>query len=1147
MHFSRLRLSGFKSFVDPTDFVIDAGLTGIVGPNGCGKSNLLESLRWVMGEASAKKMRGGEMDDVIFAGTDFRPGRNVSEVVLTLDNSKRDAPPAWNDSEEIQVSRRIERGGGSAYRINGQDARARDVQLFFADIASGTKSSALVSQGQISDLIRSKPAARRHLLEEAAGIAGLQSRRHEAELRLKGAETNLERLGDVVGGLEQQLAALQRQARQAQRYRRLSDRIREAESRWLLRRWMDACGSVTSSEEALQAIEAEVAEATRMVAEATTAQANAAEALPPLRDAEAQAGAALNELQVGRVALEAEERRLNEQRREIAERLRQIESDLERERTLAEDAARALAQMDEEEAALTRQRDGEAEAIATADKASEAMKTTVAELEARVTARAEERAARTARRQALEARTSDLESRIARLDNQTREIEAERGQLNLGLDDTDSLDRLRREEADAEQHLTTAREAFAQAQADHVASREQEEASRAAFREADQALTRMTAERDALQALVARESSGGGAPVLDSLQVAEGYETALGVALGEDLDAPLGDDGAAGWTLLPPLGDASALPGGAEPLSNHVTAPSELARRLGQIGVVSDEQGAALARDLRPGQRLVSASGKLWRWDGYVVRDAESSAAARLAQRARLEALNQQLGAATQRRDATHQAQEAARAQVAEAARSENSTRSAADEAADALSAAREARRAQESLSQAAEARRGDLAAMTERISGERAELASALATARQELSEIPPASAEDGLEALREELIARRADLSGLQGERDHLHREAEFRERRLTAIAQERQSWQGRAQGAGGRIEDLDARRKAGQDEAAALESKPEQIEAQRRDLATRLDAAEAVRRDAADKRAAAETALAQCDRALRQADGQLSDQREERARREGSVENARQIATEVSRQIRERLEIEPDALAETVADSDQLPGAQDLEDRFGKVVRERENMGPVNLRAEIEAQEVDEQLSVMLSEREDLEEAIQRLRRGIGELNREGRERLMTAFEEIDGHFQRLHKRLFGGHARLSLVDSDDPLEAGLEIEASPSGKKLQILSLLSGGEQALTALALIFALFLTNPSPVCVLDEVDAPLDDANVDRFCDLLDEFAGNGDTRFLVITHHRLTMARMDRLFGVTMSEPGVSQLVSVDLANAELLRATA
>ncbi len=1147
MHFSRLRLSGFKSFVDPTDFVIDAGLTGIVGPNGCGKSNLLESLRWVMGEASVKKMRGGEMDDVIFAGTDFRPGRNVAEVLLALDNSKRDAPASWNDSEELQISRKIERGGGSAYRINDQDVRARDVQIFFADIASGTKSSALVSQGQITDLIRSKPAARRHLLEEAARIAGLQSRRHEAELRLKAAETNLERLGDIVGGLEQQLANLQRQTRQAQRYRRLSDRIRGAEARWRLRRWMDACTAVTVSEKALQVIEAEVAEATRAVAEATTAQAMAADALPPLRAVEGEAGATLNELQVGRVALEAEERRLNEQRREITERLRQIEADLERERTLAEDAARALAQMEEEEAALKLQRDGEAEAVATADTASEEMKAVVVDLEAKVTAKAEERAARTARRQSLEARASDLEGRIARLDNQAREIDAERGQLNLGLDDTDSLDRLRREEVSAEERLAQTREAFAQALAEHLAQREEEEAARTTFREADSALARMTTERDALQGIVTRGGEGRGEPVLDSLQVAEGYETALGAALSEDLDAPLGDAGASGWTLLPPYGDAPALPGNAESLSHHVTAPVELARRLSQIGVVSDAEGPTLCRELRPGQRLVSTSGQLWRWDGYVVRDAKTGTAARLAQRARLEVLNQELGDAAGRRDTAQQAQNAAGALAAEAACEENKARAAADEAAEALSAAREARRAQESRSQAAEARRSDLAAVTDRISSERAELAASLATTRQELTEIPPSTSDDGLDTLRETLNARRADLSQRQGERDCLHREAEFRERRLTVIGQERQSWQGRAQGASGRIADLETRQTAGCDEAFALENKPQQIEAQRHDLAERLEAAEAARREATDRSAVAETLLAQCDRALRQADSDLSGWREERARREGSVENARQVAAEVARQIRERLETEPEALGETVPDSDKLAPTQELEEKFGKVVRERENTGPVNLRAEIEAQEVEEQLSVMLSEREDLEAAIQRLRRGIGELNREGRERLMAAFEEIDGHFQRLHKRLFGGHARLSLVDSDDPLEAGLEIEASPSGKKLQILSLLSGGEQALTALALIFALVLTNPSPVCVLDEVDAPLDDANVDRFCDLLDEFADNGDTRFLVITHHRLTMARMDRLFGVTMSEPGVSQLVSVDLAGAELLRATA
>ena len=1145
MHFSRLRLSGFKSFVDPAEFAIERGLTGIVGPNGCGKSNLFEALRWVMGEASAKTMRGGGMDDVIFSGAELRPGRNVAEVTVSLDNARRDAPAAWNDNDEIQIARRIERGGGSSYRINGQEARARDVQLFFADIATGTRSSALVSQGQIADLVRAKPAARRHLLEEAAGIAGLQSRRHEADLRLRAAETNLERLGDVIGGLEAQLAGLRRQARQARRYRRLSDRVRDAEARWLLRRWRDAETAVAAGDDALSAIEREVAEATRAVAEATTTQTAAAEALPPLREAEGDAGAALHELNVARVALEAEERRLNERRRETASRVEQIGGDLDRERTLADDAARALDGLVREEAGLLGQRDGEAEAVAAAAVACEEAERAVAGLERRVTALAEERAARTEQRRALDARVADLETRVARLDDEVREVEAERGRLVPDAGEADAPVRLRREEDRARRALDEIRAGLASARDALQERRGLEEARRTRFRDADARLAGLEAEREALAALFERDD-GGRAPVLDSLRVADGYEAALGAALGDDLDAPLGADGATGWTMLPPYADAPPLPDGADPLANRVSAPGELARRLDQVGVVDELRGPELVRRLRPGQRLVTRSGRLWRWDGYVVNDAETGAAGRLARRGRLEVLGRRTGEAGRRRDEARRALSEAGEAVAEAARRERSARAEADAAVERLAHAREARRAGESRSQTAETRREDLTRRAERIAAERGELAAAILQAHGERDGMPPPDGDGGLEALRDELAAGRAELSRRRTDRDRLHRDAEFRERRLSAVAGERRSWEARAAGASARIDDLEARLERGEAERAALELRPARIQAQRRDLADRLEAAEAVRRGAADARAAAEGRLAERDGGLRRAEAALSSLREERARREGAVERARQAAADVARQVGERLRTSPGDLNERVADRDRLPDAEALEQALGRIVRERENMGPVNLRAEIEAAEVEEQLSVMLSEREDLEAAIARLRRGVGELNREGRARLMAAFRDIDGHFQALHKRLFGGRARLGMVGSDDPLEAGLEIEASPSGKKLRTLSLLSGGEQALTALALLFALFLTNPSPVCVLDEVDAPLDDANVARFCELLDEFAGSGATRFLVITHHRLTMARMDRLFGVTMSEPGVSRLVSVDLDAAERLRAT-
>src|SRR6185312_8960225 len=352
MKFTRLRLLGFKSFVEPSEFVIERGLTGVVGPNGCGKSNLVEALRWVMGESSYKNMRASGMDDVIFSGSGTRPARNTAEVTLFLDNSSRTAPAAFNDADELQVSRRIEREAGSIYRINGREARAKDVQLLFADQSTGARSPSMVGQGRIGELIQAKPQARRALLEEAAGISGLHTRRHEAELRLRAAEQNLERLDDVVGELESQIENLKRQARQASRFKNLSADIRKAEATLLHLRWTQAKTQEGEAQSALSAATSVVAEKAAQQMEAAKAQAIAAQGLPSLREAEAEAAAALQRLTIARAQMEEEAERVRARREELRKRVAQLDADIERERRMVRDNAETLARLDAEDKTL---------------------------------------------------------------------------------------------------------------------------------------------------------------------------------------------------------------------------------------------------------------------------------------------------------------------------------------------------------------------------------------------------------------------------------------------------------------------------------------------------------------------------------------------------------------------------------------------------------------------------------------------------------------------------------------------------------------------------------------------------------------------------------------------------------------------------
>jgi chromosome segregation protein len=1147
MRFTRLRLNGFKSFVDPTDLRIEEGLTGVVGPNGCGKSNLLEALRWVMGETRPTAMRGGGMEDVIFAGAASRPARGWAEVGLTLDNEARTAPAAFNAEDRLEVTRRITRDVGSDFRINGRVVRARDVGLLFADAATGSTSPALVRQGQIAELIAAKPAQRRRVLEDAAGIAGLHQRRHEAELRLRATAANLDRVEDLANALDAQLAGLARQARAAARYREVSDALRRAEALLLWRRWREAEDAWRAAEDALRAALGATAGAERAAGEAGRRREGAEAALPPAREEAAIAGALLQRVELA--AAQADERRREAEGRVrgIERRLAQAREDADREAALDRDAAESLAALEAEARELDAPAAGEDAAIEAARAAAGAAGAALEAAEAEQAAASEALARLMAEHAAIERalrEAAERQERAARDRDRAAGAEAEAGE-----EATRAAAALRRAEeaaAGAEARAAEAEAALARAEAARGEAREAEARSRADRAAADGAASALRAEADALTR--ALEAGGGrdGGGILDAVEVEPGFEAALGAALGEALEAGILDcaagEGERGWMPLP--GPAGAgPPAGAEPLARHVTAPEALTRALAAVGVADDATEAEQAA-LRPGQALVSRAGALWRWDGWQAGPggAASAAARRLKTRNRLTALGAALEAAEAEAREAGAAHDAHAGALAAARDAEEAARAARRDADRALAEAGRARSAAEAASGRAAAGAETARAALARAEQEADAAAAAREAAGVGASGLPPLdAARAARDRAREAAEAARAGALAARAEADRLVRDAEARRARAARVASEIDGWRGRRASTGGRLDDLRRRVAAAEADLERARAVPGTLEAQAAKLSDELARARTRQAAAGDALARAEAAEREARAAERSAEAVLGEAREGRARAE-MREDAARLAAAATREAAAGSGPPEGIPAAQGAEPGEVPPAAALEAEAAALTRRRDAIGPVNLRAEEDAASVREEAETLAAERADLGGAVEELRAGIASLNREGRSRLRAAFDEVNGNFGTLFRHLFGGgEARLALVESDDPLEAGLEIMCQPPGKRLSTLSLLSGGEQTLTALALIFAVFLANPSPICVLDEVDAPLDDANVGRFCDLLDEMTRRTETRFLIITHHAVTMARMDRLYGVTMVEQGVSQLVSVDLRAAE------
>jgi chromosome segregation protein len=1155
MRFSRLRLSGFKSFVDPTELLIEPGLTGVVGPNGCGKSNLLEALRWVMGENRAKSLRGSGMDDVIFAGTDKLSPRNFAEVTLVIDNVDRTAPAEFNDEEFIEVTRRIERESGSAYRINGKDVRQKDVQLLFADAATGAHSPALVSQGRIGSLINAKPQDRRAILEEAAGISGLHTRRKEAESRLRSAESNLVRVQDVIQAMDSQIASLKRQARQAIRYREVSNDIRKVEASALFLKWKAASDDVINQERLLREASSLVAEAQALVSKATTEQVETAASIPALRESDAEAAAKLQRLTIEKENMEAETARRGEMAASLEGVIEQSEADHSRENEIAEDAKASLSRLENEQSRLRSEKEGQQTAEQEAREKLEEAVRSAGNAESAYDQLSEQAAQARAKR-------SSLESDKLAVARRAEQIQIEKERVRGEIQTLDATDEAAAKVRNAQENISAQEKALENAQSSLTNSEKQVSELREQYRTQennrsgiDGQVKSLSSEIDGLERLLSQDDNSDGDPAANLLTVKPGFERAVGAVLGDDLDASSNEEADRFWRTngADDTSDAEPThtwPKGIEAISTYVDVPDFLEMRFCHIGFLTDGADVeACIAALNPGQRLVNNVGCVWRWDGFVTKEgAPSRTAMRFEQQNRLEKLRVDLIDLQSDQAKLNELVQTAKAALEQARATEQQTRNERQVIERTLAEARRALVAAEADAAKKASRLTTLQDTVLRLDSDGEDTGRRLEEIETKLKSIPEQTGfEDALIEKRSEVEELRKILSGARAAFDGLRREAQARDDRLRAISTEMGAWKLRVTSAEKQVKSLLERREDAKKQLEALRARPEDTEANRERLLDALKVAEDERRRTSEVLVIAENKLKEKDKVLHDVQVALNDVRERQIRGEGAVENATARRKDIASLIGERFECAPTKLLEKagVETSDNLPDIIVLDDKLEKLKRERDRLGAVNLRADEELNEIDEQRTHLTSEREDLEEAIARLRQAINGLNREGRERLLKAFDIVNKHFGDLFTSLFGGGAaHLKLTESDDPLNAGLEIFASPPGKKLQSLSLLSGGEQALTALALIFAVFITNPAPICVLDEVDAPLDDANVERFCNLLDDMMDRTDTRFLIVTHNAVSMSRMKRLFGVTMAERGISTLVSVDLERAEALR---
>ena len=1139
MKFKSIRISGFKSFLEPTEIDLNEGLTGIVGPNGCGKSNIVEAMKWVMGENSARQMRGEGMDDVIFSGSNERPARNFAEVTIKLDNTEKKAPTNFNQFDEIEISRKIEREKGSTYRINSKQVRARDVQLIFADSASGARSSGIVSQGRISQIIESSLEERRVILEEAANIKGLHNRKHEAVLKLNGATDNLSRLLDIENTYNEQLIELEKQGRKAARYRSVGDRLRKAEASLFLSLLNKAEQEFNDLEAKFMKSKNQVEEAQINLSKNTKSKLEIFNKLPELRTIEAEKAATLQSLNISKIRLEEEEATSKITLNNVLNQISQIETDIRREIEIKDDAIKTISNLLlEKEKLLLDTKDF------TTKKNDAAIR--VNELKIKSENADAKLSSINSKIFSIKSDKSDLENRINNLKEKIKKSEDQKLQFNM-TEDKKLIDEHNKKRVNIEKLIKEESNKL-----DLIKKQlENEENLSITLKEKkgkiDYDLNVMRADLHSLSSLLGYDEFKNNTleATIDDIG---NLQDAIGSVLGETILAPVKSDNSdeqniSYWKEITTKFEEK-LPKGAIPIISKIKKNSILDIVLIGIGIVENEKTALkLQKELSFGQALTTLKGGLWRWDGYVQPlGVQNSYSERLQQITKLRNLQDELPS-KEKEEVTI---------VNEINQNDLELKKF-------FGTTKEIESKINLLNNELNDTKLSISSLDSKINSSNIllkEHQNILDTSQKELVDLETLSKKSlNLPTLlADELKIRNAadqcrnQLTDAMAAEQQIRNQESYQQRNLMQINNQKNDWENRKDEAETRIKSLKERLDSLKEDKSRLEKLPDNFVEKANELNIKIETAKQKRNLAADKLVQTETLLNEAEKSEKSSEQDLASFREDMIKVEATLNLASTKIENIEDRVYEKLRVKSKQLKEIVniSDNEELnTSIETLEKTVQRLLNERESLGAVNLRAEEEMNEMRQKIELMSKERIDLELAIEKLKSGIFELNKEGRQRLKDSFELVNKNFKDLFKELFGGgDAELKLVGDDDPLKAGLEILASPPGKKMQLLSLLSGGEQALTAISLIFSVFLCNPAPICILDEVDAALDDSNVSRFCNLLDKIVDETETYFLVVTHHRLTMAKMNRLFGVTMEQKGISRLVSVDLEQANKIK---